>query len=78
MNANLIISSKYYYSNCLTEEQQELYRVMMSGVESYLSEIKIPALSSDEIEMIFNYIMLNNPSIELRFNREKMIFELKF
>ena len=52
----------YYYGR-LTDEQKKLYRVIKSGLESMTKEIKLPLKPINEISLIFNSILLDNPMI---------------
>lgn len=54
--------NNYYYGR-LNDEQKKLYRVMMCGIESMKREIKLPLRPVNEISLIFNSILLDNPMI---------------
>jgi len=63
MKINLQISARYYYTACLTASQQAVYRSMLAGFETFSPEIILPAVSSDELQAIFDYVLLDNPLI---------------
>jgi hypothetical protein len=52
----------YYYSR-LSDEQKSIYRIILSGIETYAEEIKLPMKPINEISMIFNRILLDNPTL---------------
>lgn len=56
-------NNKGYYYGRLNDEQKKLYRVMLSGIESMTKEIKLPLKPTNEISLIFNSILLDNPMI---------------
>jgi len=54
--------SRYYYT-CLTNKQKTIYAAMLSGIRTYSKEIKMPFIPIDELSMVFNYMLLDNPMI---------------
>ena len=53
---------KYYYGR-LTNEQKELYQVLLHGVEACATEIKLPLRPTNELLLVFNSILLDHPMI---------------
>ena len=53
----------YYYFSRLDAGRQAVYRALLSGMEGFAPEIKLPLVSMDDITLIINYILLDNPAI---------------
>jgi hypothetical protein len=54
--------SRYYFSR-LTDEQKTVYKSLFSGIRTFTREIKMPIRPVNEMSMIFNYVLLDNPLI---------------
>jgi len=50
----------FYYKQ-LSDKQKHVFKAMTAGIKMFTKEIEVPLLTMDEISMIFNYIMLDNP-----------------
>ncbi len=55
------IDYKYYYNHLETEEEQEAYNLICSQLPDFPERIAIPALSSDQIQNIYEAISYDNP-----------------
>lgn len=55
-------NGNYYYGR-LTDEQKSLYRTILSGIDSFTKEIKLPLRPVNEVLTIFNSVLLDNPMI---------------
>ncbi len=73
-----MIRSNYYYG-CLTDNQKSLYKEIFSGIKEFAKEIKLPLKPINEISMIFNYVLLDNPQIfyVLSFNQLSDLYKQK-
>ncbi|MCL2063799.1 MAG: hypothetical protein FWG98_05455 [Candidatus Cloacimonetes bacterium] len=66
LNPNIqthFIKNDNYYFNCLSQSQKDIYNRILSGLQRLDREISIPRLSTNEIFMIFNRVLLDNPLI---------------
>jgi len=54
--------SNYYFSR-LSDDQKMIYKSMFSGIRTFAKEIKMPIRPINEMSMIFNYVLLDNPII---------------
>ena len=55
------INKDDYYFGRLIEEQKATYGTILSGIEAFADEIKLPLLPINEMSMIFDYVLLDNP-----------------
>ena len=55
-------SGQHYYTG-LTAGQQKIYRTMLSKIKAFSKKIELPIKPINEIAMILNSIMLDNPMI---------------
>jgi len=53
----------YYYFSRLTDDQKVIYKTVLSGIKAYDKEIKMQMRPINEISMIFDYVILDNPLI---------------
>ena len=64
MIKNLLKPSIYidsHYFKLLSANQREIYALLKNGIEALATEIKIPSRPINEVNLIFNYILLDNP-----------------
>jgi len=52
----------YYYEK-LNNKQKTIYSSLQTGIESLSKEIVLPLMRADEVKLIFEYILLDNPLI---------------
>ncbi|GHV16967.1 hypothetical protein AGMMS49938_17440 [Fibrobacterales bacterium] len=56
------MNSSYYYSR-LTDDKKAIYKTILAGLKAFDKEIKIQLMPMNEITMIFNYVLFDNPLI---------------
>jgi len=54
--------SQYYYSR-LTGKQKKIYKTLLLGIKAFTKKIKMPITPINEVSLIFDYILLDNPLI---------------
>ena len=54
--------SRYYFTR-LNDEQQKIYKTILSGIQGYTKEIKMPIRPINEISKIYNYILHDHPML---------------
>jgi len=59
---HLVDTNQYYY-NQLNDEQKTAYVLILSGIKSFSNEIKLPIRPINEISMIFESVLLDNPLV---------------
>jgi len=59
---NLADSSQYYFS-CLSDEQETVYEAVLSGVMRYDTEIRVTNIPDNEMSVVYNAVMFDNPMI---------------
>ena len=60
--ASSVNSGQYYFSR-LTDSQKTTYKTIASGIEGFASDIKLSLSPMNETSMIFEHILLDNPSL---------------
>jgi len=72
------VNTKYYY-NHMNAYQQMIYNSLLSGFIQQSNQIHIPYLSINQLSIIFNNILLDNPMIYYvhRFNQTSGLFKVK-
>jgi hypothetical protein len=55
-------SGQHYY-NHLTVGQQKVYNAMLRGIKAFSKKIEMPIMPVNEISLVFNSIMLDNPMV---------------
>lgn len=54
--------SGYYYTRC-TAEQKAIYNALLSGIRKRSEKVKLPMRPINEMSMVFNRVLLDNPII---------------
>ena len=62
MTTTLKKLARYYYT-ILTPKQKEVYKASLIGLKALEEEIKIPHIHKDDIDVVLNYIQLDDPLI---------------
>ena len=62
MGNNVSFNGGYYYDR-LSENGKEVYEVLLFGIKSFSAEIILPFIPKNEISMIFDYVIKDNPLI---------------
>jgi hypothetical protein len=57
----LSVNKNPYYFSKLPNDQKEVYRTLLSGIETITDRIELPLKPINEISKIFNYLLLDNP-----------------
>jgi len=60
---NISPDGSYYYFSRFTDEQKTIYQSLLTGIRSFKKEIKIPLRPVNEISLIFNSMLLDNPLV---------------